>query len=526
MADNKNLILVIFDGFGLSPVEDGNAVFKASTPVFDTLASSFPSAQIGASGADVGLEWGDMGNSEVGHFNLGTGRVVMQDLARINKSIENKTFFQNKELLNAYEFAKKNHSTLHLLGLASDGDVHASLKHLLSLMDLAKEQKITNLAIHVITDGRDTPPKKAETFINEIEKKIKEIGIGRIASLCGRFYAMDRDKHWDDRVKLAYELLTEGKAEKFNSAAEAIKAGYDKGESDENLSPKIIGDALILKPNDSIIFFNFRQDRAKELTKAIVDPDFKDFKRGKFIKNLLFTSFTNYGYEPTNLIKIAFFSQITKNPLAELLALKNLSQFHIAETEKYAHVTYFFNGGAEKPFSNEKRILVPSPRVDSYAKVPQMSALKITNELISYHKKSHPAFTVVNFANPDMVGHTGNMPATVKACETADTCLGKILTTLSSPDTTVILTADHGNAEQMINPETGEIDKEHTTNGVPLIMIDTAKLTAFKNNKDAKMALSAKEHQGVLSDITVTIDSVLGLSKPSEMTGTDLKDLI
>lgn len=521
MESKNNIILIILDGFGISSITEGNAVYMAKTPVFDSLLKTYPTTLLHASGQEVGLEFGEMGNSEVGHLNLGTGRVILQDLPRINESIENKSFFQNKELLEACEFVKKNNSTLHFYGLASTGGIHSHLDHFFALLYLAKEQNIKNVAIHLITDGRDTPPKKALEFVKRIDDKIKQFGIGTIASVCGRFYAMDRDKHYDDRTKLAYDLLVEGKGQKFNNAQDAIESGYKNGETDENLTPKIINDKLILKENDALIFYNYRTDRVKQISKALVDPEFKDFSRSKKIEKLLFVTFTSYGFEPTPMVKIAFFSQENKNPLADVLASNNLTQLHIAETEKYAHVTYFFNGGQEKPFKNENRILVSSPRVTSYDQKPEMSAKEIASKFIGYFKSKKPRFTIINFANPDMVGHTGNLKATIKAIEIVDNCLKEILANISLENNQILITADHGNAEQMINPETHDIDKEHTTNPVPFIIVGSKKQTS---NYD-KLTLATLQPTAVLSDISTTILDFLSLKKSGAMTGQSLKDL-
>ena len=521
MNIDNTVILIIMDGLGISPITEGNAVYKSKTPCLDNLLKNYPSTLLKASGQEVGLEFGEMGNSEVGHLNIGTGRVIMQDLQRINQSIKDNTFYQNIELKNALKNVKKNQSSLHLLGLVSTGGVHSHLDHLLALLDLAKQEGLKNVYLHLITDGRDSPPKKALDYIGKVEDKIKQLGVGKIASLIGRYFAMDRDKHWQDRTQVAYNLLALGKGETFKDTKSAVEAGYKATESDENLSAKLINEDGLLKDKDTLIFFNFRSDRSKQLSHSLIDPDFNDFKRQKVIKNLYFLSFTNYGFEPTANIKTAFFNQKITFPLAEILANNKLSQLHIAETEKYAHVTYFFNGGLENPFSNEDRILIPSPRVTSYDKTPEMSAKEITKRFISSFKAKKPAFSVINFANPDMVGHTGNLVATIKAVEFVDSCLAQIIEDVSD-QSNIIITADHGNCEQMINPETKEIDKEHTTNPVPFILVSDKK---SNSNKD-KISLSTVPPTGVLADVSPTILDLLEIKKPAQMTGQSLKDII
>lgn len=524
MNDVKPVILIILDGFGLSTISEGNAVLMAKTPCFDDLIKNYPTTSLKASGQEVGLEFGEMGNSEVGHLNLGTGRIIMQDLPRIDQTIENGLFFKNKEMLECSEIVKKNNSTLHLFGLVSRGGVHSHLNHLLALLDLAKQQNVKNVFIHIITDGRDTPPKQIQADLQILEKKIKEISLGKIVTICGRFYAMDRDKHWDDRTKLSYDLVTQGKGEKYNSVEEAINKIYSQKLSDENFTPSVIGDYNGIKDRDAMVFFNFRSDRAKQITQCLIDPVFDKFKRDKVIKDLFFVSFTNYGFEPTSKVKIAFFSNEIKNSLAETISANGSSQLHIAETEKYAHVTYFFNGGKESPFAKEERILVPSPRINSYDQKPEMSAKEICNKFLSFFESKKPSFTVINFANPDMVGHTGNLKATIKAIEIVDACLKEIISKLSGSDCQIIITADHGNAEQMIDPETKQIDKEHSTNPVPFIIIDNELLG--KGKKLDKTTLASLPPAAVLSDVTTTVIDLLNVNKPGGMSGESLKNII
>jgi len=516
------VVLIVMDGFGMSPVIEGNAVYHAKTPTFEKLIASYPATLLHASGQEVGLEFGEIGNSEVGHLNLGTGRVVLQDLPRITQSIERGSFFKNKILVNACQYVNSNDSTLHLFGLTSNGGVHSHIDHLFALMELAKAQNVKKVAIHVITDRRDTPPKKALEFVKRIEKKIKDLQIGKIVTICGRFYAMDRDKHWLDRTKMAYELFVNGKGQEFESAVSAIESSYKNNETDENITPKIIDKNMTFGEQDAIIAYNFRIDRIQQMTQSIIDPNFKNFNREKFLKNLMFASFTSYGFEPTNMVKIAFFSEKSKFSLSEVLSNGNLNHFHIAETEKYAHVTYFFNGGTERPFLHENRLLVPSLRVTSYDQKPEMSAKEIANKFTAYFNAHEPDFSIINFANPDMVGHTGNFKAAISACEVVDKCLSEVVNNLLAKNVNIIVTADHGNAEQMINPETHDIDKEHTTNPVPMIIISSEK----RPSKINKAEMSAMQPVAVLADVAPTILNLLNLDKPREMNGQSIKDFI
>ncbi len=525
----KSVLLIIMDGFGLSPVTEGNATYNASTPFLDSVMGNFPTCLLDASGTEVGLDWGEMGNSEVGHFNMGTGRVVAQDFFRINRAIEDGSFFQNESLLEAINHVKKNKSTLHLVGLLSSGGVHASIEHIKALLDFCKKQKVDKLALHLFTDGRDTSPKVAPHLLDIIEEKIKTLRQNnwKIATLIGRFYAMDRDNHWE-RVQQAYDLIASGVGEQFHSYKEALENYYSKNIFDEELPAIVLDKNYLINNDDAMILFNFRRDRTHEIVEALVDPDFKKFDRKKFIKNLFFTGFVNYGEEPTDKVKTAFFSQKIINQIPDVCGKNKLKHLHIAETEKYAHVTYFFNGGIEKPFNYEERILIPSPRVESYAQVPEMSAKKITDKFISFYNKEKPNFTVLNFANPDMVGHTGNYKATIKAVETVDSCVKKIFENVKIDDLSVIITADHGNAEQMINPETNEVDKEHTVNPVPFILIQdllAIKEIKITENRNQKLIVSSGQTVGVLADIAATIVDLLELKKPKEITGTSLRKL-
>jgi len=534
MSDSslKPLVLIILDGYGLSPITNGNAVYMAKTPFVDHIFSIANKTSLHAAGVEVGLEWGEMGNSEVGHFNLGTGRIVMQNLTRINSTITDKSFFSNENLISAYSWAKKNNSILHIYGLVSTGGVHSHINHLYALLDLAKSQNIEKVAIHCILDGRDSPPKMAKTYLSSIEEKIKKDGKPgwKIASLVGRFYAMDRDKNWD-RIQSAYELICSGKGEKFNNWQDALDEQYKKDQTDENFSPVILEANYVLREDDAMVFFNFRSDRSKQISEAIISPTYKNFSRSKFVQNFLFVSFTSCGQEPSNLTKIAFFAQKIGDQLAMILEKNSIKQFHIAETEKYAHVTYFFNGGREEPFKFEDRLLVPSPKVKSYDTQPEMSAQKLTTGFISYFNKNLPVFTVLNFANPDMVGHTGNLQATIQGIEFLDKCINKIFIELVELSPIILITADHGNAEQMINPQTNEIDKEHTTNPVPFVMInDIKQIMSFKTlnkfSNDDKLIFASSQPAGVLADVTSTVMDYLNIEKPADTTGISLKSII
>jgi len=527
--NNSRVILIVLDGFGASGIEEGNAVLAAKTPFLDYCWANFPKTLLRASGQEVGLPWGEMGNSEVGHINLGTGRVPLQDLTRINNSIDNGSFFKMQYLVEACQFAKKNNSTLHLLGLLSNGGIHTDIKHLLALVDLAKNQGIKKLAIHIFTDGRDMPKQSAEGLFKNLDEKIKQTKIGSIATMIGRFYAMDRDNNWD-RIEKAYNLIVRGIGEKYADYSEALKERYKKGDDDEILFPVVLDEKNTISNNDSVIFFNFRSDRAKQLAETLINPNFKKFARQGFPKNLHFVSFVSYGNEQTPLVDVAYVSTGIVDPLAKIVSDERLTQLHIAETEKYAHVTYFFNGGIEKAMNKEERILVPSPKVKSYDLKPQMSALEVTEKCIKYYKSANPDFTLINFANPDMVGHTGNYRAAIQAIETVDRCSAQIVKNFLDESTSVIITSDHGNAEQMINPETKEIDKQHTTNAVPYVYLAPA--SSFDSNLSNNFSLSEKiaffssEPAGILADIAPTIMNLLNLKSSKKMTGTNLKNII
>lgn len=512
----RPLVLVILDGWGMSTELKGNAIFSTPTPNYDKLLSMFPSTTLHASGEEVGLSWGEMGNSEVGHLNLGTGRVVMQDLPRIDKSIHDGSFFQNQPLTQAFAYARQNNSYVHMIGLFSAGGVHSHLNHLLALMDMAKKENFSNVCIHLIADGRDTPQKTILQDLPCLEEKIKQLGFGQIVSLSGRYYAMDRDNR-TERTQKALNVLTNTKSPTLATVSEAINAAYQKGQTDEFIEPVRIGQGRNIQSKDAVIFYNFRSDRARQLSNAILN-----------IPEIYFVSFTSYGQESTPLIKVAFFADKVSDQLAMILADQKLSQFHLAETEKYPHITYFFNGGWEKPFNDEERILIESPKVETYDLKPEMSATAVTTKFIEYFKDKKPIFTVINFANTDMVGHTGKMEATQRAVAAVDENLGKMAQAVLNNESDLLVSADHGNAEQMINLQTGEPDKEHTTNPVPIIMCfnDRINKNPVSVTLEMKVAQAAREPSGILADITATIVHRLGLAQSPLMTGQNLSEVL
>ena len=505
---NKKLtMLMILDGFGKNPNKEGNAIELANTPNIDELMKKNPTTTIYTSGLAVGLPEGQMGNSEVGHTNIGAGRIVYQELTRITKSIEDGDFFSNQELVAAIENCQKNNSKLHIMGLLSDGGVHSHMRHLFAVLELAKRKGFEDVYVHCFLDGRDTPPASAEGYILKLEEKMKEKGVGKIATIAGRFYAMDRDKRWQ-RVQKAYDAMVKGEGVKATSAEMAIEASYQKEVFDEFVEPTVIysGDKPIAKieNNDSVIFFNFRPDRAREITRTLVDKDFSDFKTEKL--NLYFVCFTQYDETMPN-VHIAFKPTVLKNTFGEYISNNGLTQLRIAETEKYAHVTFFFNGGNEKQYPGEDRILVPSPKVETYDMKPEMSAYEVTEKVLEQIENEKYNAIILNFANPDMVGHTGSLDAAIKAVEAIDECVGKIVKAVEKVNGVLLITADHGNAEQMIDYKTGEPHTAHTTNPVPLILVGM---------EDIKLK------EGKLADLAPTMLDIMGLEKPEEMTGESL----
>ena len=506
----KPTVLMILDGYGLNKNCEHNAVCEGKTPVMDQLMSQCPSVEGQASGLAVGLPEGQMGNSEVGHLNMGAGRIVYQELTRITKAIEDGDFFENPELLAAVENVKKNDSSLHMFGLLSDGGVHSHITHLFGLLELAKRQGLKKVYVHCFLDGRDTPPASGKGYIEELQKKMDELGVGEIGVVSGRYYAMDRDNRWD-RVELAYKALTKGEGVKGTDAAEAVQASYDDGKTDEFVLPTVIEKdgkpVAMIQDNDSVIFFNFRPDRAREITRAFCDPEFKGFEREKKL-NLTYVCFTDYDETiPGKLV--AFKKEEIKNTFGEYLAAHNMTQARIAETEKYAHVTFFFNGGVEEPNPGEDRILVKSPKVATYDLQPEMSAPQVCDKLVEAIKSGKYDVIIINFANPDMVGHTGVESAAIKAIETVDACVGRAVDAIKEVDGQMFICADHGNAEQLVDYETGEPFTAHTTNPVPFILV----------NADPSYTL---REGGKLADIVPTLIELMGMEQPKEMTGTSL----
>ena len=503
----KPIMLMILDGFGENEKKEGNAIKLANTPNIDKLMKTWPSTKIHTSGLDVGLPEGQMGNSEVGHTNIGAGRIVYQDLTRITKSIEDGEFFSMKEFSAAIENCQKNGSKLHIMGLLSDGGVHSHIRHLFALLEFAKRKDFEDVYVHCFLDGRDTPPASGESYLLKLEEKMKEKGVGKIASISGRFYAMDRDKRWE-RVEKAYNALVRGQGEKMASAISAIESSYQKEVFDEFVEPTVIcnGEEPIAKieNHDSVIFFNFRPDRAREITRSLVDPEFDGFKVEPL--NLYFVCFSQYDETIPN-VEIAFKPEVLKNTFGEYIAKQGLTQLRIAETEKYAHVTFFFNGGEEKQYKGEDRILIPSPKVQTYDLKPEMSAYEVTSKVVEAVKKDQYDVIILNYANPDMVGHTGNLDAAIKAIEAVDECVQKVVEAVEEKNGMIIMTADHGNAEQMIDYKTGEPHTAHTTNPVPLVLIGGE---------------GVKLKEGKLADLAPTMLELLELSKPTEMTGTSL----
>ena len=502
----KPVALVILDGFGISDRVEGNAVKAANKPNYDKYFNNYTHTELGASGLSVGLPEGQMGNSEVGHLNIGAGRIVYQQLTRITKAIEDGEFPENEALNKAVNNAKENNSSLHLLGLLSDGGVHSHIEHLKGLLKLAKEKGLQKVYVHAFLDGRDVPPASAKEYIVEIEGYMKEIGVGQIATVSGRYYAMDRDKRWE-RVQLAYTAIVLGKGETAASALEAVDKSYNDNKTDEFVLPTIIAGAekANVKNKDSIIFFNFRPDRAREITRAINDKVFDGFSRETL--DLTFVTMTEYDVTLQN-VDVAFGPESYTNTLGEYVSKLGKNQLRIAETEKYAHVTFFFNGGVEEPNTNEDRALIPSPKVATYDMQPEMSAYKVTEELLSKLDEDKYDMIILNFANPDMVGHTGVFDAAKQAVEAVDVCLGKVVDKILEKNGTAFITADHGNAEQMIDFSTGKPMTAHTTDLVPFLYVAA----------DAKPLRDA----GVLADIAPTMLQVMGLEIPKEMTGKSL----
>jgi 2,3-bisphosphoglycerate-independent phosphoglycerate mutase len=505
------VVLVILDGWGYREANDGNAIAAARTPVMDSLWAAYPKTLIRTSGKDVGLPDGQMGNSEVGHLNIGSGRVVPQELVRISDAVEDGTLKENPALLQICQEVQNRGSKLHLVGLCSDGGVHSHLDHLLGLLDFAKSQNLSEVCIHAITDGRDTRPHDGVEAIQKIQNHIDQIGVGRIVTLGGRYYAMDRDRRWD-RVKKAYDVMTQEGTGDGRSALEVLKASYEQDLTDEFVLPTRIAPGAV-ESGDGVIFYNFRPDRARQLTQVFVDPGFKGFEREQ-IQPLAFATFTQY--DPNFPVLVAFEPQNLNNILGEVISKNGLLQFRTSETEKYAHVTYFFNGGLELPFEGEDRELVQSPMVPTYDRAPAMSAEPLTDIVVAAIEKRIYSLIVINYANTDMVGHTGNMDACVQAVETVDRCMGRLIESINKAGGTALITADHGNAEVMYD-ETGNPWTAHTTNPVPFILVEGEGLKIPGHGTEV-----ALRSDGRLADIAPTILEILRLPQPVEMTGHSL----
>ncbi|WP_017443841.1 2,3-bisphosphoglycerate-independent phosphoglycerate mutase [Gayadomonas joobiniege] len=513
-ATKKPLVLIIMDGWGYSENPENNAILAANTPNLDRLWKDYPSTLISGSGLDVGLPNGQMGNSEVGHVNLGAGRIVYQDFTRITKDIEDKTFSQNAALSNAVDSAVAAGKAVHIMGLASPGGVHAHSDHIKAMIEMAAEKGAEQIFVHAFTDGRDTAPRSAEAPLAELDETLAKTGKGRVASLIGRYYAMDRDKRWD-RVQACYDLLTQGKAEfTANSAVAGLQAAYERDENDEFVKATAVVDAdgqvAKVEDGDAVIFMNFRADRAREITRAFVDTDFDGFERAVTPKLSDFVMLTQYAadikascaYPPEDLV----------NVMGEWLEKHNKTQLRISETEKYAHVTFFYSGGREDEFNGEERILIPSPQVATYDEQPEMNSVLLTDKLVEAIKSQKFDAIICNYPNGDMVGHTGVFDAAVKACEAVDTAIGRVIEALAEVGGECLITADHGNAEQMVNPQTGQAHTAHTSEPVPFIYY----------GRNAKVA----KQNGVLSDVAPTMLHLMGMEQPAEMTGQPIMKLV
>jgi len=542
---NKLFTLIVLDGWGISSPGPGNAVELANTPNMDKFMSSYPNTLLEASGEAVGLPRGEAGNTETGHLNIGAGKIVYQDLERINMAIADGTFYQNQALLSAFEHVRKFNSKLHFMGLIGAGGVHSNIEHLFALLNLAKMQNYPNVYLHLFTDGRDSPPTSSKSYIKRIKEDIEAEKVGIIASVMGRYWAMDRDRRWDRTAK-AYNCLTLGEGNLVKTPEEAVDLSYDQGKTDEFVEPSLVCDQnkkplALIGDNDAVIFFNFRIDRPRQLTAAFVVKDFDDqsvalefdpyleryekthiiskvalyqqvFARKKYLNNLFFVTMTEYSQSLIDAgIKVAIHPERIEYPISRVISENNLTQLKVSESEKERFITYYFNGLKEEPFPNEEKMIIPSPNVATYDQMPQMSCEELAKKVIEKINTQKYAFVVINFANPDMVGHTGNIGPAVKACEYVDTALGEIVNQVLTLGGEVIVTADHGNAEEMINNHTGQIDTEHNANRVPFIYISSSVL-----GKNIKLS------PGILADIAPTILKRFNIEKPAQMTGRDL----
>jgi 2,3-bisphosphoglycerate-independent phosphoglycerate mutase len=505
------LCLIIMDGWGINPRSEGNAIALAKTQVLDSLSKEYPTTTLSASGLSVGLPKGQMGNSEVGHLNIGAGRIVYQDFTRISKAVEEGDFFRNQTILDAVSQVKANGSSLHLMGLLSDGGVHSHIDHLFALIDMAKRNGVERLFIHAFLDGRDTPPRSALTYMESTEAYIKRIGLGEIATVSGRYYAMDRDKRWE-RVKRAYDAIVLGEGMEADSPLKAVEDSYAREEGDEFVQPTVIkrngAPVARLSDRDAVIFFNFRTDRTREITRSLTHGNFDGFERRMVPALSSFVCMTEY--DETFGLPVAFPPVKLTNIFGDVTSRAGLRQLRIAETEKYAHVTFFFNGGVEEPYPNEDRRLIPSPKdVPTYDLKPEMSAFEVTKEVLSCIESGNYDCIILNYANGDMVGHTGFLDAAKKAVEAVDACVGLVVNAVKGKGGKLLITADHGNAEQMIDYDTGEPHTAHTSNPVPFILVDD-------ESKNARL------REGILADIAPTMLEILGLPVPQEMEGRSL----
>ncbi len=508
----KTNALIIMDGFGYREERAGNAIVPENIPHVHKLMSSYPCATIGASGLDVGLPHGQMGNSEVGHTNIGAGRIVYQELTRISREIADGTFYENPALLGAVRGALEKGTKLHLIGLVSDGGVHSHIDHVEGLLRLAKKTGLENVFVHCLMDGRDTPPTSGKGYILDLEARMEKVGVGRIASVMGRYWSMDRDNRWD-RVKRGYDAIADGVGLEACCAECAMEESYRRGENDEFVQPTVITDdgepVAKVEEGDSIVFFNFRPDRAREITRAFIEPDFAEFARDGGFKPVHYVSMTQYDVNFKNL-EVAFRPQSLDNTLGQIISERGLTQLRIAETEKYAHVTFFFNAGLEQPYPGEDRALIPSPKVATYDLQPEMSAYEVAAEAVARVKSGKYDLMILNFANCDMVGHTGIFDAAYKAVHAVDECVHQVVEAILAQGGAVLLTADHGNAEMMTDPETGEPFTAHTTGPVPLVLID-----------DSRRGANLR-HDGRLADLAPTLLDIMGIPQPPEMTGATL----
>lgn len=513
MQKPKPVLLVVLDGWGLRESREANAIAIAGTPSMDALAREFPTTALETSGLSVGLPEGQMGNSEVGHTNLGAGRIVYQDLVRINRAVEDGSFFSNEALLLACRRAKEGGGALHLLGLVSDGGVHSHLDHLHACVELARREGVSRTFIHAFMDGRDTPPRSGLGYLSEVERRLRERGYGQVATVCGRYWAMDRDKRWD-RVALAWAALVRGEGHRARSGTAAMEESYARGDGDEFVKPTVVVDGEgepvgPIRDGDAVLFFNFRADRAREITRAFTDPGFREFDRGAAPRLAAYVCMTEY--DRTFSLPVAFPPVDLSEIFPEVVAEAGLRQLRCAETEKYAHVTFFFNGGRETVYPGEERILVPSPRdVKTYDQKPEMSAREVTDRLVAAIGAGGLGFALVNYANPDMVGHTGILEAAVKAVRVVDECVGRLWEAARRQGMAMLVTADHGNCEMMVDPQTGQLHTAHTLDPVPFVLADP-------DLKGARL-----RPKGILADVAPTALHVMGLPQPKEMKGLSL----